>query len=165
MAHETILYVFDSGTDSNAALAVLRAAGYEVVSTNSAMQAIALLYILHPIGAVVLDRRAPELTSFDVARSLKAVRPDVPIVLLCRDQFDHLPPSVDGCVSTRQPLAKLTSEVRSLLTSRRSQYAAHDADPDASACLRESQGAATTTTISGDPEPLRFQPPQGQVNS
>ena len=165
MTRDTILYIFDSGRDSNAALAALRASGYEVVSTNSAMQAIALLFILHPIAAVVLDHRAPEVTSFDVARSLKAVRPDVPVVLVCRDQVDRLPPSVDACVSTRQPLAKLTSEVRSLLASRRAQCTAHNADLDASNCLRESRGAATTKPISRDPEPLRFQPSPGRVNS
>ena len=119
MARETILYIFDSGKDSNAAFAALRAAGYEVVSTSSVMQAIALLFLLHPIAAVVLDHRAPELTSFDVAQSLKAVRPDVPIILLCLDQIDRLPPSVDACVGARQPLARLTSELRSLLTAKR----------------------------------------------
>jgi CheY-like chemotaxis protein len=118
MASETILYIFDSVRDSNAAFVALRSAGYDVVSTNSAMQAIALLFLLHPIAAVVLDHRAPEVTSFDVARSLKAVRPDVPIVLLCRGQFDRLPPSIDACVSAGQPLTKLISELRRLLTAK-----------------------------------------------
>lgn len=151
MARETILYIFDSGRDTDAAFAVLKTAGYEVVSTNSGMQAVALLFILHPIAAVVLDHRAPEPTSFEVARSLKAVRPDVPIVLLCRDQFDRLPPSVDVCVSTRQPLARLTSEVRRLLASGRSQCKANNADLDASNCLRESGDAATTKSNFSDP--------------
>jgi len=164
MTRERILYIFDSGSDSNPVLAALKAAGYEVVSTNSSMQAIALLFLLHPIAAVVLDHRATEATSVDVARSLKAVRADVPIVLVCRDQVDRLPPSVDACVSVRRPLAELTSEVRSLLTSRRSQRTAHDADPDASDCLREPRGAATAKAISRDPELLRFQPSQGRAN-
>lgn len=118
MATETILYILDSGRDSNAALAALRTAGYDVVSTNSAMQAVALLFILHPIAAVVLDHRAPEMTSVDVARSLKAVRSDVPIVLLCRGQCDRLPPSVDARVSTGQPPAELISELRRLLAAK-----------------------------------------------
>jgi len=118
MATETILYILDSGRDSKEALAALRTAGYDVVSTNSAMQAVALLFILHPIATVVLDHRAPEATSFDVARSLKAVRPDVPIILLCCDQRDRLPPSVDACVSTRQPPAELISELRRLLAAK-----------------------------------------------
>ena len=108
-----------------------------MVSTNSSMQAIALLFLLHPIAAVVLDHRATEVISFNVARSLKAVRADVPIILVCRDQIDRLPPSVDAFVSASQPIAELTSGVRSLLTSMPSQCAAQDADSDASECLRE----------------------------
>ncbi len=149
MTRERILYIFDSGSDSDAALAALRAAGYEVVSTNSSMQAIALLFLLHPIAAVVLDHRATEGASVDVARSLKAVRADVPIVLVCRDQMDCLPPSVDAFVSASQPLAELTSEVGRLLASKRT---AHDPDPDASDCLREPRGAATANPISRDVE-------------
>jgi len=118
MATETILYILDSGRDSKEALAALRTAGYDVVSTNSAMQAVALLFILHPIAAVVLDHRAPKVTSFDMVRSLKAVRPDVPIILLCRAQCDRLPPSVDACVSTKQPPAELISELHRLLTGK-----------------------------------------------
>src|SRR5208283_5498911 len=118
MAHETILYVFDSGTDSNAALAALRAAGYEVVSTKSTMQAIALLFILHPVAAAVLHSQEGEQTSLDAAGSLRAVRPDVPIIVLCRDPIDRLPPCVDACVSTREPLANLTSRLKSLLTAK-----------------------------------------------
>ncbi len=149
MARERILYIFDSGSDSNAVLGALRATGYDVVSTNSAMQAIALLFLLHPIAAVVLDHRATEVTSVDVARSLKAVRADVPIVLVCCDPIDRLPPAVDACVSARRPLAELTSEVGRLLASKRT---AHDPDPDASDCLREPRGAATANPISRDLE-------------
>jgi DNA-binding NarL/FixJ family response regulator len=118
MKSETILYVFDSGRDSSMALAALRSGGYEVVSTNSAMQAIALLFILHPIAAVVVDHRQSEATSFDVARSLKAVRPDVPIVLLCSGWCGRLPPSVDASLSTGRPLTELISALRRLLTAK-----------------------------------------------
>jgi len=44
--------------------------GYDIVSTNNSTQAIALLYIMHSVAAVVLDRWAREQTSFDV-RGLK----------------------------------------------------------------------------------------------
>jgi CheY-like chemotaxis protein len=89
MVRETLLYVFDEAFRSNALLAALTATGYETASANSAVQAVALLFILHPIAAVVLDRRASGLSSLEVVRSLKAVCPNVPIVLLCRDQIDH----------------------------------------------------------------------------
>jgi len=116
MTPETILYIFDHATCSDPVSAALNSAGYEVVSTKSTMQAIALLFILHPVAAVVLDSREGLPSGWDVARSLRAVRPDVPIVVLCRDPIDRLPPCVDACVSTREPLANLTSVLKSLLT-------------------------------------------------
>jgi CheY-like chemotaxis protein len=125
MTRETILYISHQATSRDPALAALGTAGYEVVSTNSAMQAIALLFILHPVAAVVLHSRGEELTNCDVARSLRAIRPDVPIVLLCCEQVDPLPSCVDACVSTRQPLGELAATVR-LLTASRSQCTAQN---------------------------------------
>ena len=57
MTRETILYISDQATCSDSVSAALETAGYEVVSTKSTMQAIALLFILHPVAAVVLDSR------------------------------------------------------------------------------------------------------------
>jgi CheY-like chemotaxis protein len=119
MTRETILYISNQATCGDPVSDSLEAAGYEVVSTKSTMQAIALLFILHPVAAVVLDSREGVSTSWDVARSLKAVRPDVPIVVLSRDPIDRLPPCVDACVSTREPLTNLTSRLKSLLTAKR----------------------------------------------
>src|ERR1700675_3320123 len=116
MAIETILYISDQPTSSDSELAALKATAYDVVSTNSSTQAITLLYIMHSVVAIVLHRRAREQAGFDVARSLRAIRPDIPIVLLCRDQIHRLPPCVDACLSTRQPLEKFAFAVRCLLT-------------------------------------------------
>jgi CheY-like chemotaxis protein len=88
MTNETILYLSDHATNSNSVLAALKATGCEVVSTNSATQAIALLYVLHTVAGVVLNRRAREQNTCELARSLQAIRPDVPIVLLCSDLVD-----------------------------------------------------------------------------
>jgi hypothetical protein len=118
MTRETILFISDRATCGDSVSVSLEAAGYEVVSTKSTMQAIALLFILHPVAAAVLFSSEGEQTSFGVARSLKTVRPDVPIILLCRDPIDRLPPYVDACVSTREPLANLTSGLKSLLTAK-----------------------------------------------
>ena len=118
MTNETILYLSDQTANSNSMLAALKASGYEVVGTNSAPQAIALLYILHTVAGVVLNLRASERNTSDVARSLQAIRPDVPIVLLCGDRIDRLPSCVDACVDTGQPLEKLTAAVRRLLTAK-----------------------------------------------
>jgi DNA-binding NtrC family response regulator len=119
MARETILYISDQAANSNSVLAALKATGYEVVSTNSAAQGVALLYIMRTVAAVVLDNRAREQAGFDVAQSLRAIRPGVPIVLLCRDRIEQLPSFAEACVSTRQPLENLTSAVRRLFAANR----------------------------------------------
>jgi DNA-binding NtrC family response regulator len=84
MERGTILYISDQPTSSNSVSAALKTAGYEVVSTNSPTQAIALLFLMRSVAAVVLNQWAREQSSFDVARRLRAIRPDVPIILLCR---------------------------------------------------------------------------------
>jgi DNA-binding NtrC family response regulator len=116
---ETILYISDQATSNNSVLAALKATGCEVVGTNSSTQAIAMLFVMHSVAAVVLNQRARKQTNFDMARSLRAIRPNVPIVLLCRGQIDRSPSCVDACVSTGQPLEKLTCAVRRLLTAKR----------------------------------------------
>jgi DNA-binding NarL/FixJ family response regulator len=118
MERETILYISDHATNSNPVLAALKATDYEVVRTNSPTQGIALLFIMHSVAAVVLNQRARQQTGFDLVRSLRAIRPDVPIVRLGCDQIDLLPSRVDDCVSTGQPLEKLASAVRRLLAAR-----------------------------------------------
>ena len=125
MALDTILYVSDGATGSDSISAALKADGYEVVTTDSSTQAVALLFIMRLVAGIVFDHRVGEHTTFDVVRSLRALRPHVPIVLLCRNQIDHPPPCVDACVNTGQPLEELTSEVERLLTPER--FAVHSA--------------------------------------
>ncbi len=72
MEYNTILCISDRANSSHSVLAALKEIGCEVVSTNSPTEGVALLYIMHSVAAVVLDNRAREQASFDVARSLLA---------------------------------------------------------------------------------------------
>jgi DNA-binding NtrC family response regulator len=110
--HKTILYISDLANHSKSVLAALRETGYEVVSTNSPTEGVALLYIMHTVAAVVLDSRAREQASFDVAQSLREIRPNVPVMLQCGDQIDSTPSWTNRCVSTD----KLTSALEHRLT-------------------------------------------------
>ena len=110
--HKTILHVSGRANISNSVLAELKETGCEVVSTNSPTEGVALLYIMHSVAAVVLDNRAREQAGFDVARSLRQIRPNVPLMLLCGDQIDSSPSWTDRCVSTD----KLTSALQHLMT-------------------------------------------------
>jgi CheY-like chemotaxis protein len=124
MADQTILYISEPTANSNSVSAALKATGYEVVNTSSANQGIALLYLLHSVAGVVLNRLARDQKTDDVARSLRAIRPDVPIVLVCSDQIKRLPSFVDGCVDTKQPLEKFIAAVRCLFLTKRFQWVA-----------------------------------------
>ena len=110
----TILCISDQPASSDSVSAALKAAGYDVVSTNSPAQAIALLFLMRSVAAAVLNQQTREPTSFDVACRLRAIRRDVPIILLCRDQMNHLPSCVDACLKDGQPLEKLTCALRRL---------------------------------------------------
>ena len=112
MEQNTILHISDRANSSNSVLAAFKETGYEVVSTNSPTQGVALLYLMHSVAAVVLDNRVRQQADFDVAQSLRQIRPNVPAVLLCGDQIDSSPSWTDRCVST----TKLTSTLQHLLT-------------------------------------------------
>jgi DNA-binding NarL/FixJ family response regulator len=102
----------DRANSSNSVLAAFKETGYEVVSTNSPTEGVALLYLMHSVALVVLDNRARGQVSFDVARSLREIRPNVPVMLLCGDQTDSSPSWTGKCVSKD----KLTSALQHLLT-------------------------------------------------
>lgn len=115
MPGDTILYISDHGPRSSSTLAVLEAIGFDVVNAESSMQAIALLFVMHSVTAVVLDQHALEESSFDLAHSLRALRPDVPIVLLCADRIDRLPAEIGYCVNAWQSLENVTSDLQRIL--------------------------------------------------
>ena len=120
MALESILYISNQATSSNSVLAALEATGCQVVGADSATQAVALLFIMHSVAVIVLHYRARERASFDLVRSLRAIRPGVPIILLCCEQIGPLPSGVDASgvylYDVGQPREKLTFQVQSLLT-------------------------------------------------
>ncbi len=55
MEHKTILYISNQASCSDSMVAALKETGCEVVSTNSATEGVALLYVMHSVAAVVLD--------------------------------------------------------------------------------------------------------------
>ena len=114
--HETLLYISDHATSNDSVIVELEEEGYEVVSTDSPSQGAAMLYIMQSVAAVVLHYQSEGRTWFRCAQNLRAIRPGVPIILLSRDPPLWLPPSVDSCVATEQPLEEVASAVHSLLT-------------------------------------------------
>jgi DNA-binding NtrC family response regulator len=121
MGLETILYISDQTASSNSVLAALKATGYEVVNIDGSTDAVALLFVMHSVAAVLVDDRAREQTRFDLTGTLRAIRPDVPIILLCGVHIDSLASMADAYVSTGQPLKKMAPAIRRLLNAKRFQ--------------------------------------------
>ena len=96
--YNIILYISDVTSGSNSVLTALEEKGYEVVSTNSPTEGVALLYVMHSPAAVVVDQGASQRAGFDLVQSLRQIRPKVPVTLLCGDQVNSSPSPTDTCV-------------------------------------------------------------------
>lgn len=96
----TILYIFDRSNRNNSVLAAIKETGCEVLSADSLTQGVALLYILGQVSAVLLDSQVTKHANFDVADSLRKLRPEVPVVLKCCDQIHSSLSLTESCIST-----------------------------------------------------------------
>ncbi len=112
MSIGTILYISDKAISSDPVLGAVRSTGYDVLIADSSSQGLALLFLMRSVAAVALHEQVEERTAFEAARTLRVIRPNVPIVLLCRHQIDGPPSYVDVCVSLAQPLEMVTSAIQ-----------------------------------------------------
>lgn len=118
MAHYTILYVAPDLSDGSPVALSLRAAGCRMVTTDSPAQALALLFVNRRIDAVVLDERAGQPNSIGLAKLLRSLRADIPILLVAQGKIDPLPRGVDACVCTGEEGAALLPVLGTLLLQR-----------------------------------------------
>jgi DNA-binding NtrC family response regulator len=115
MTGNTILYVSDPAASNKLLVEALKSAGYDVVSTSSASQAVALLFLMYSAAGVVLSHDVTEHASFDVVHSLRMLCPQIPIIILCDGQTEPVP-SGELCVGARETLEKLVDTVQRLLS-------------------------------------------------
>ena len=113
---KSILYLFDTATNSGSITDALEATGYGVVKANCSTQAIALLFLMKSVAMVVLQERPKMQKCIALARSMRKLRPDVTIILLSCKQIDPLPSCVDASLCTEEPRENLTSVVRYFLS-------------------------------------------------
>ena len=114
MYKPTFLFVSDDHVYSHCLLCAFQDAGYEVAITSSPLQAIALLFVMHSVAAVVIDQRASEHANLELPRHLRAIRPNVPIILLSREQIGRLPACLDACVTGEEPMNGLISALQGI---------------------------------------------------
>ena len=94
-------------TESSPLLGVLQDAGYELTTTSNQSQALALLFVMKSVAAVIVDQREDDCATLDLPRHLRGLRRDVPIVLLCHEPLAQLPDYIDACVSDQEPIDRL----------------------------------------------------------
>jgi DNA-binding NtrC family response regulator len=91
---------------------VLETAKFNVLTAYSGHEALETFRRYPALDGVVMDGEMDDLSAEDLARSFKAVRPDVPIIVICVAGGPECP-SADFRVESFQP-AKLLETLRSL---------------------------------------------------
>jgi len=94
----------------------VKTSGFEVIVAFTADQGVAI-YMGNQVAAVLLDAAFIRNDDWTVAKSLKLIKPGVPILLLdCRDpsRSEGLPPSIDAVASSGDP-KKVLAELRRCL--------------------------------------------------
>jgi CheY-like chemotaxis protein len=114
-----ILCIDDDGAGLEARKELLEISGYKVLTAQSGEQGLGL-FASHPIDAVVLDYKMPEMNGDRVARLMRCVKPDVPILML--SGYSELPTNELGCVdaflSKGEPWSTVVSTLDRLLNLR-----------------------------------------------
>ncbi len=115
-----ILCVIDGGSANNTLPATLHQAGYEVLTTSSAAQATALLFLHRKLEAVVIDQRENCQLAHGLARLMRSLRADVPMLLLARETVEPLPRWFDACLCVGQELSSVLPVLNTLVGGHRS---------------------------------------------
>lgn len=114
MTGSTILWISDD-LSGISRVVHLQNAGFELLTTTNASEAIALGFVNRRIAAIVLDQRGKKHGSFALARILKSIRCDVPILLLSPEAIEPLPRFVDASICAGEELEPLLPVLNALI--------------------------------------------------
>jgi DNA-binding NtrC family response regulator len=114
MSTHTILYISDDLSAADSYARKLKGTGLDLVSTSSASDAAALLFVNRRFEAVVLDQRKNSQTHLDLARVLKSFR-NIPIILVSTQVVEPLPTSVDALVCVNDEMEELPRMIEAIL--------------------------------------------------
>ena len=118
MPRFTLLYATDDRAANESLERKLNLAAYDSVLTASSIQALALLFVNRRINAVLLDQQTKHRPSLMLARAMRSLRPDIPIVLLAPEPIEPLPKCLDACLCAERDLGSLIPMLHMLLTAR-----------------------------------------------
>jgi CheY-like chemotaxis protein len=116
---ETILCVDDEENQLAVRKLVLESKGYAVLTAPSGQQALALL-AQHPVDLVLSDHLMPGLTGAELARQIKAEKPELPVILISAvnempadaANADLFMSKLDGPIVMCENIAAMLSRVR-----------------------------------------------------
>ncbi|MFZ3263107.1 MAG: response regulator [Terriglobales bacterium] len=77
----TVLYVDDNPKSSRLLAHVLDESGFRVISKNDSVEALALCRKIH-FDLALLDYEMPAMTGAQLAREIKSLMPEIPVVLI-----------------------------------------------------------------------------------
>ena len=114
-----ILCIDDDDAVLSAHKDLLEISGYEVLSAQSGEQGLGL-FVSYPIDAVLLDYQMPGMNGDRVARQMRRVKPDVPILMLSgySDLLLNELTCVDAYLSKGEPWSTVVSTLARLLSLR-----------------------------------------------
>jgi len=78
----SVLCIDDDDTGLRMRKMMLEARGFHVLTAKSGQEGLNLLSSISPVHAVILDYSMPGMDGAEVARSIRATKPDLPIVML-----------------------------------------------------------------------------------
>ena len=123
MPRFTLLYATDDRAASEALQRKLNFGADDSVLAANSIQALALLFVNRRINAVLLDQQTKHRPSLALARAMRSLRADIPIVLLSPEPIEPLPNCLDACVCGDRDLPSLIPVLNMLLTARRGEQA------------------------------------------
>ncbi len=114
-ASKTVLCIDDHQNSVAGWSLYLQSAGYRVLSTTEASEGLEL-FATHPVDAVLLDYTMPGMDGGEVARSMKRIKPGVPIILFS----GHILPkeavdAVDAVLFKGEPPQNVLSKLDGLM--------------------------------------------------
>jgi CheY-like chemotaxis protein len=111
-----ILLVDDDGIGRSVRKLVLEAHGHNVLAVGDAHQALRAL-ATEPVRLVLLDYFLEGTTGVDLAKQMRTVKPDVPILLLSGGDIPEGTEYVDDYLSKLEPVAVVEKKIMDLLRS------------------------------------------------
>jgi CheY-like chemotaxis protein len=119
----TILCVDDDGSELEARKELLENSGYDVLTAQSAREALGL-FVSQLIDAVIVDYQMLEMNGDRVAKQMKRIKPNIPILML--SAHEELAPDklahVEGYLCKAESGQTILSALEKLLQARLSSF-------------------------------------------